>query len=85
MRMHDYVCNTCKHEFEKLDRQINGIEASKSVSCPECAGNVEFVMKYPSAVHCFNGPYIDSHLQKPFSTKTAMTESIKRRGLVVQE
>jgi len=83
--MHDFVCTACEHEFEQFSKNNVGIEAAKDIKCPKCEKNVEFVMKYPDALHCFNGPYIDSHLQKPFATKTAMTESIKRRGLKVEQ
>ncbi|WP_299077628.1 hypothetical protein [uncultured Paraglaciecola sp.] len=82
MRIHRLKCNDCGIVTEKISRNNNGHEVASSFECPECGGSVKAMLLAPS-VHCDIGPYIDSHLQKPFQTKTAMTESIKRRGLVM--
>ena len=82
MRIHRLHCEECDVTYEKFSRNNDPKAVAKGYKCPSCSGDTKAIILAPST-HCFTGPYFDSHLQKPFATKTAMTESIKRRGLMV--
>lgn len=77
MKLFDFECIECKHQFEKLIRTD-----SEAPKCPECDSETRQMTCFETG----SAPssrvqwvYMDSQLQKPFSTKRGLLNSMARR------
>lgn len=77
MKLFDFRCTDCGHEFEKIVRTD-----SKQPECPECSGDTKQLTCFETKkapTSRIQWEYYDSQLQRPFSTKRGMLESMARR------